>query len=58
MSIILKQEVERLEKLVSMTKPGTVEYSRYKVELSKVKESLKNYKPAQVIGSVCESCEG
>lgn len=54
MSIVLKQEIERLQAELKNDPDNAV----LRQQLLKVEEDLENYKPAQVIGSVCESCEG
>lgn len=54
MSIVLKQEIERL-KAILKDDPNDVEARK---ALLKVERDLAEYKPATVVGGVCESCEG
>lgn len=54
MSIILKQEVERLRALLK----DDPENSSLRMELAKVEKDLAGYKPAATGFNVCESCEG
>ena len=54
MSIVLKQEVERLQSVVSADPTD----EKAQADLKRMEEALANYKPAEVIGGACVSCEG
>lgn len=54
MSVFIKQEIERLEALLKED-PNNTETIE---QLEKMQTALANYKPAEVAGGTCVSCEG
>jgi hypothetical protein len=58
MSIIFKMEVERLQGLLDQTPKDAPEYAEYEAELKHVEKLMSEYKPSEVKGGVCVSCEG
>lgn len=58
MSVAIKDEISRLQSLLSNEKENSPEYFRLKEEISRWEKELKGHKTATVIGSTCVSCEG